>query len=78
MKERNYHRILLQCALLLVVFICSAQAITTEELMFAENAQSSEPIPSVVAAGAMNQEPDARPGRSANSRLDNHLDGQCL
>ena len=60
MKEWNYHRILLECALLLVVFICSSQAITTEDLLFAENAQSSEPIPPVVAAGAMNQAPVAK------------------
>ena len=60
MKERNYHRILLECALLLVVFICSAQAITSEEINFSENAQSSEPIPSMVAADAMNQAPTAK------------------
>ena len=60
MKERNYHRILLKLALLLVVFICSAQAITTEELNFSENAQSPEPIPSAVAADAMNQAPTAK------------------
>jgi len=56
---------------LLVVFICSAQAITTEELTFSENAQARnlyrlwwlqchEP-------GAYGQESDARPGRSVTA-----------
>ncbi len=61
MKGWNYHWIHLACALLLMAFICSGQAITTEELLlFTENAQSSEPIPSVVGAGAMNQVPAAK------------------
>ena len=60
MKEWNYQRILPVGALLLVVFICSGQAITTEELVFNENAQSSEPAPSVVGPGAMNQAPTAK------------------
>jgi len=60
MMEWNYHRILPVGALLLVVFICSGQAITTEELVFKENAQISEPTPSVVATGALNQVPSAK------------------
>ena len=60
MKVWNYHRIFPKCALLLVVFICSGQAITTEELVFRENAQNSEPTPSVVAEGAVNQVPAAK------------------
>ena len=59
MKERNCHWIFLACALLIAVFICPGQAITTKELLFAENAQSSEPISSVVQA-AMNQAPTAK------------------
>jgi len=60
MMKWNYHRILPVGALLLVVFICSGQAITTEELVFKENAQISEPTPSVVATGALNQVPSAK------------------
>ncbi len=59
MKERNIHRILLACSLLLVVFICSGQAITTKDLLFAGNDQSSEPTQSV-AANALNQAPSAK------------------
>ena len=59
MKERNIHRILLACSLLMVVFICSGQAITTKDLLFAGNAQSSEPIQSA-AANALNQAPSAK------------------
>ena len=59
MMEWNYHRILPVGVLLLVVFICSGQAITTEELVFRENAQSSEPAPSVAAA-AVNLVPNAK------------------
>lgn len=60
MKEWNYRRILSECALLLVVFICLGQATTSEELLFAEKAQSPEPIPPVVTTGAMNQAPSAK------------------
>jgi hypothetical protein len=59
MKERIIHRILLACTLLIVVFICSGQAITTKDLLFAVNDRSSEPIQSV-AANAMNQAPSAK------------------
>jgi hypothetical protein len=58
MKERNYRRGLF-CALLIVVFLCSVQAITTEDLLGAGNAQSSQPISSIV-AGATNQPPLAK------------------
>jgi len=59
MKERIIHRILLACTLLIVVFFCSGQAITTKDLLFAVNDRSSEPIQSV-AANAMNQAPSAK------------------
>ncbi len=58
MKERNYRRGLF-CALLIVVFLGSVQAITTEDLLRAGNAQGSQPISSIV-AGATNQPPLAK------------------
>ena len=55
MKEWNYRRGLF-CALLIVVFLCLAQAITTEDLLHAGNKQSSEQISSFQA----NQPPLAK------------------
>jgi hypothetical protein len=59
MMKGNYHKIFWECALLIVVFICSCQAITTKDLLSAEKTQSPEPISSVVAA-SMNQAPLAK------------------
>ncbi len=59
MKERNHGRVLLTCALLIVVFFCLGQAITTQDLLLARNAQGQETIPSAV-AGAVNQGPSAK------------------
>lgn len=58
MKERNYRRGLF-CALLMVAFLGSVQAITTEDLLGAGNAQGSQPISSIV-AGTTNQPPLAK------------------
>jgi hypothetical protein len=59
MMKGNYHKIFWECALLIVVFICSCQAITTKDLLSTERTQSPEPISSVVAA-SMNQAPLAK------------------
>jgi hypothetical protein len=59
MKAKNYELIRLAYALLIVAFLHSGQAVTTEDLLLAGNAQSSEPIASVV-ADAMNQAPSAK------------------
>jgi hypothetical protein len=58
MKVWNYRRGLF-CALLIVVFLCSVQAITTEDLLRAGNSRNSEQISSVVAR-ATNQLPMAK------------------
>jgi hypothetical protein len=58
MKGRNFDRILLACALLIVAFLCSGQAITTEDLMLVGDARNSESIPAL--AGVMNQAPSAK------------------
>lgn len=59
MKKYNRSRILLTCALLVAAFFCSGQAITTQDLLLARNAQGQETIPSAV-AGAVNQAPSAK------------------
>jgi hypothetical protein len=59
MKERNYQRVLLACSFSIMVFFCSCQAITTQELLQARNSQGQEPIPSAI-AGAANQAPSAK------------------
>jgi hypothetical protein len=59
MMKGNHNKNFWVCALLIVAFICLCQAITTEDLLFAEKGQKSEPISSVVAA-SMNQAPLAK------------------
>lgn len=59
MMERNYRRVLLACALLIMVFLCLGQAITTQDLLLARSSLGQETIPSAI-AGAANQAPSAK------------------
>lgn len=58
-KERNYSRAFFISVLLIALFISSAQAITTKDLVFARTPEAAQPISTVV-SDAMNQAPIAK------------------
>lgn len=58
-KERNCCKVFLISALLIALLVCSAQAITTKDLIFARSPAAAQPISTVV-ADAMNQAPVAK------------------
>ena len=58
-KERRYCKAFLISALLIALFIGSAQAITTKDIIFARSAEATKPISTVV-SDAMNQAPVAK------------------
>ena len=58
LKEGNCGRILFVCIFLIVMLICSSQAITTKDLLTAGNAKNSGAMASI--AGSMNQPPIAK------------------
>ncbi|OPY50206.1 MAG: hypothetical protein A4E48_01988 [Methanosaeta sp. PtaU1.Bin060] len=59
MMKRNHMWVLLECALLIMAFFCPAQAVTTQDLLQAQNSQGQGLIPSSI-AGAANQAPSAK------------------
>jgi hypothetical protein len=60
MNKKNYRRSLLAAALLVMVFFCQGQAVTTKDLLLAGNAQNSAPITTFAGTGAVNQPPSAK------------------
>ncbi len=58
-KERRYCKLFLVTALLIALFIGSAQAITTRDIIFARTPEAAQPISTVV-SDAMNQPPVAK------------------
>ena len=60
MDKKNYRRYLLAAALLMTVFFCLGQAVTTKDLFLAGNAQNSAPITTFADTGAVNQPPSAK------------------